>query len=655
MERLSRIQIANQMLSELYDTYRQLNDDELSNSFYTFLVDNKEQDEITKTACSRYQITPKELLIRKNDIILEVVTSSYGFLRFLSTSCKLSPLEIETLQDLDNLSYSIASVVAYFKNPANQEKIKNLLLNYFVYMTQDTSLIDDCKDYLYNEPTEFYERMSSLISYVEVMDIIAMIHEEILQKYDSGEVDEYELFDEPTDEEDDDEDYEEEYSGSVLELNGEDFDGLEEDSYEIMVQMQKFKREQEDLYQTIIDFLEDYYQDKFAVDDFIGYFMSFVYAFLLKAQQDQPMTLEDEEMLKMLSRKELSFEYAVEMFYASKEYVFNSVDLFMQEYYGLEGDIFTVREKFNGKANNERFNILDPYYVGPEMDYDIIYIGSPVADTFTQMLLDIQKKNSEDCVGEIYQLIFDPDYDSSIWEKYGISKRNIEPYKFLLMRFLARKYVELVSFKPISSFDLDELFIYQGLMHIDVTNSNIKSLFEKGYYLMIPAFYEMMERGVHHEKSIVRKLRNNNLLASVARIDSSCVTDENYRKALQESEFYSILESNGEKTTISYLKHLFKVEPEMVMEYLKELVLANYYYAKDESLTDAISLTIVRLIEGDSNIGEYFYSLLQNDGLLEELLKRYLEQESKTKCPLSYKEQLERSPKIKQKLYPKEK
>ena len=169
---------------------------------------------------------------------------------------------------------------------------------------------------------------------------------------------------------------------------------------------------------------------------------------------------------------------------------------------------------------------------------------------------------------------------------------------------------------------------------------------------MVPAFYEMMEKGPSHEKCIVRKLRANNLLANVARIDSSCITDENYRKALQESEFYSILEQNGEKTTVAYLKHLFKTEPGQVMEYLKELLLANYYYAKEENLEDAIALTILKLIEGDSNIGEYFYMLLQNDALLEELLSRYLAQETKTKYPLSYQEKLEQSPKIKQKLYP---
>jgi len=654
METLSRIQISNQMLSELYDIYKDLSDQELSSSFYAFLVDVDGKDSMTQKACFQYGVKPKELRIRKNDMILEVITNAYGFFRYVSTFSELSSLEKEILDDLDHLPYSIADILAYFKNPANQEKVKLLLTNYFVYMTQDDEFIEDCESYLYNEPTEFYERVTSLIKYVEVMDMLAIIYEEVMQKYESGEVDEYELFSDSEEDEVEETYEEDEYSsGGVLELDGENVDELEdEDSYENMIQMQRFKKEQEDVFNNIANLLEDYYQDKFALDDFVGYFMSFVYAFLLKVQREQPMTLEDEEMLKILSRKELSFEYAVEMFYSSKEYVFNSVDLFVQEYYACGGDIFSVRENFNGRADNQRFNILDPYYIGPEANYNVIYIGSPIASSFTQMLLDIKKKNPDDYVGEIYQLLCDSTYDTSLFLEYGFDQKNIEQYKILLMRFLARKYVELVSFNPISSFSLDELFIYQGLMHIDVTNSNMKSLFLKGYYLMVPAFYEMMEKGPSHEKCIVRKLRANNLLANVARIDSSCITDENYRKALQESEFYSILEQNGEKTTVAYLKHLFKTEPGQVMEYLKELLLANYYYAKEENLEDAIALTILKLIEGDSNIGEYFYMLLQNDALLEELLSRYLAQETKTKYPLSYQEKLEQSPKIKQKLYP---
>ena len=138
------------------------------------------------------------------------------------------------------------------------------------------------------------------------------------------------------------------------------------------------------------------------------------------------------------------------------------------------------------------------------------------------------------------------------------------------------------------------------------------------------------------------------------RSDSSCVSDSVYRKALQESEFYSILEVNGEQTTISYLKHLAKTEKETVIDYLKELLVSDYYYAKEGNLQDPLSLSIFRLIEGEGDIKEYLHQLLENEALLKEMLSRYLAMESKTEYSLSYQEKLETSPKVKQKLYPRD-
>lgn len=656
MERLSRIQISNQLLDELYDKYKSLSDEELSTTFYSFLVSDNDEKGVTQSICLEYNVSAKDLQIRKNDIILEIVASGYGYLRYAATFCELPLIETEILKDLDNLlSYSIKDIIEYFKNPSNQEKMKLLIIDYCVCMTQDADFIADYKLYLYNEPTEFYQRIKSLIGYVEVMDIIAIIHEEIMRKYESGEVDEYELFSDSSEGDDEyEEEGEEEYpSGGVLELASGDIDE-DEDSYEDMIIMQRLKREQEDLFATIIEFLEDYYQDKFAADDFIGYFMSFVYALLLKERQEQPMAIEDEELLRMLSRKELSFEYAVEMFYASKEYVFSSIDLFVQEYYVHGGDIFSIRENFSGKVDNDRFNILDSYYIGPEPNYKIIYIGSPLSDTFAEMLLDIKTRNPDDTVGEIYQLLLDPNYDCSLFEKFGFDKQNLPLYKRLMMRFLARKYVESVCFKQVSSFSLEELYIYQGLMHIEVTDKNIEILFSMGYYFMIPAYYEMLEKGEIYEKCIIRKLKGANLLANMVKIDSSCLGETVYRKALQESEFYAILETNGITTTISYLNHLSKMESGTAMDYLKELLLANYYYAKEENLEDALSHTIIRLMDGDTDIHSYLHEMIQNKDLLEELLKRYLAQETKAEYPLSYHEKLEQAPKIKQKLYPRD-
>ncbi len=656
MEDLSRIEISNRILLELYNKYSHLEDGELSDLFYSFLVSEKEtSDLLTKETCGNYDIDEEQLLIYKKDIILEILSVGYGYLRYVRTGCKLPDIEEEIISDLETLSFSVEPLIQYFKNPAHAKKMKELLVDYFVYQTQCDDFRNDCQQYLFNEVPEFYERTQKLIDYVEIMDVIAMIHDEVIRKYESGDYDEYELFDdsEEGDLEDDEPDYEDSQEGNVLEMDPDEYDlEDEEDPYEFMIQMRILEHEKQEIYTKVIDFLEQHFLDKFDMDDFVGYFMSYVYAFLLKERQEGPMTIEDEEMLKLLTQKKLSFVLVVDSFYASKDYVFNSVDLFAQEYYGAKGDIFAIRESFASKVDNDRFNLLDSYYEGPDPDYEIVYIGSPIAEAFHSILLEIYKRNPEDYVGEIWQLLRDPDFDCSIFKQYGFDLQYLEYYRVLMMRFLARKYVELVGFKPISSFNLEELYIYQGLMHIDVTPNNMKTLFDMGYYLIIPAYYELLEKSIPHEKCIIRRLRSNGLLSRIARLDPSSITESTYRKALQESEFYSILEINGEQTTISYLKHLAKTELDTAMDYLKELLVSDYYYAKEENLTDPLSLSIFKLIDGDGDINEYLRQLLQNEELLKEMLSRYLAMESKTEYSLSYQEKLATSPKVKKKLYP---
>ena len=653
MENLSRIEISNRLLSELYSKYSYLDDGKISELFHSFLV--SENNPLTQDLCRKYDIDEEQLRMNKNDMILEILSSGYGYLRYVKTFCKIPEIEEAILSDLESLSFSVEALVDYFKNPLQKEKMKELLIDYFVYRTQDDNFILGCQEYLFNEFPEFYERIQKLIRYVELMDFIAIIHDEVTKKYESEDFDEYELFDD--EEESEEEDYEESYEGSVLEMKPVDYESEydeEEDPYELMIQMKKLEREKEEIFARIMKLLEESFEDKCDMDDFVGYCMSYVYAFLLKERQEGPMAIEDEEMLKLLSQKKLSFELVVESFYASKDYVFNSVDLFAEEYYSAKGDIFGIREKFSGKVDNERFNLLDSYYEGPELDYEIIYIGSPIIEVFQSILADIYEKNPTDYVGEIWQLLRDPDFDCSIFKEYGLDLRNLEYYRVLMMRYLARKYVEFISFKPISSFDLGELYVYQGLMHIEVTPNNMKLLFDMGYYFMIPAYYELLGKSIPHEKCIIRRLRSNGLLPNIVKLDSSCVTDSVYRKALQESEFYSILEVNGEQTTISYLKHLAKTEKETVIDYLKELLVSDYYYAKEGNLQDPLSLSIFRLIEGEGDIKEYLHQLLENEALLKEMLSRYLAMESKTEYSLSYQEKLETSPKVKQKLYPRD-
>jgi hypothetical protein len=102
------------------------------------------------------------------------------------------------------------------------------------------------------------------------------------------------------------------------------------------------------------------------------------------------------------------------------------------------------------------------------------------------------------------------------------------------------------------------------------------------------------------------------------------------------------------------LKALKEKQPKLNKEYLKEILLTNYYYAKQKESLDTIETTIINTLEDDGkSLEECLQIMSQNPDLLEELLKRYLETETQKEYPLSYTDKLEKSPKVKIKLYPK--
>ncbi len=655
MSNLSRIQIGNQILSGLYDVYQSLSDEDLSTFFYTFLSTDISDDALTKTACFHSKVTPDDLVIHKKDIILEVIANGYGYLCYLKAFAEISDEESQILTDLDSMPFSLPNLIAYFRDPANEFKMKILLIDYFVYETQNTDFIEICRDYLYNEPTVFYDKICRVIKYIEVADSLAHLCEEVAVKYESMDDDDiYELMSQEEQEDEVEEEYtedEEENNTRLMEAES-DLAELEDDvdPYELKKNLLKAEMEQKELANCVLEHLENCYQDKFDVDDFIGYFMSYVYAFLLEARKDNILTLEDEEMLRILTQKDMSLERVAETFYASMEYIFNSVDLFTQHYFSRKGDIYSVREEYKGVFDTDLFQLLDPFYERPEIENNATLIANPIMVSLEQILKEIKQKNPDDYVGEIWQLLRDPEADKSTFEKHGLEADGISYYQDLMMRLFARKYVETACSKPIGKFSSDEVRIYCDLVHPDENSKNIAFLFDMGYFYFIPAYFEQKEKEYVQQKNAIHALRKRNLLCNVAKIDPTCVGDPLYVKTVNESELFHLLETNGPKIMITLLEKLSNIEVDTVIDFLKEVVFSNYYYAKREQQPDTLGLSIIQKVEED--VETYVSRVSLNKELLEELLQRYLDSESKEEFSTSYREKLEQTPKIKQILYP---
>lgn len=657
MDKLSRIQIGNQILSGLYDVYHSLSDEDLSMFFYAFLATDIGNDALTKTACFHHKLKPEDLIIHKKDIILEVLANGYGYLSYLRTFCELTNEEKQILNDLDSIPFSIPNLIAYFRDPANEIKMKILLNDYFVYETQDIDFVEGCRSYLYDEATEFYHKISHVIRYIEVADSLANLCFEVAEKYQELDDDDlYTLMSQEEEEEFDDseeEEYEEEEENSTRLLETDtDLSELDDDidPYELNKQIYKADLEKKELANRVLDFLETAYEDKCDVDDFIGYFMSYVYAFLLNVRENNHLTLEDEEMLRILTQKDMSFERVVETFYASIDYLFNGVDLFAQEYFERKGDIYSAREKYNGLFDTNLFQLLDPFYEKSRVENPATLIVNPIMTSLEQILEEIKQNNPNDYVGEIWQLLRNPEIDKSIFEKHGLDSANISVYQEFMMRLFARKFVESVISKPIGKFLSDEIHLYCDLVYPNENAKNIETLFDLGYFYFIPAYFDQKAKEIVQQKHAIYVLKNRNLLRNVVHIDPTCVGDSLYVKAVNESELFHLLETNGPRIMISLLEKLSNIEADIVIEFIREVVLSSYYYVKREQQPDTLGLSIIQKVEED--VESFVSSVSLNKELLEELLQRYLDSESKEEFSISYHEKLEQTPKIKQILYP---
>ena len=627
MNKLSRIQAGNQILKYFYHKNASLGDEQIGEQFYRFLL--KEEKE-SITLCFQYDISLKQLEIYKKDMMLEILLSCYEYLSYVRTFAEISSVEIELLKDLDTIPFSLQNLYDYFCDAKNEEKIRKAIIDYMVYSTQNQDFKQLCFDYNLDEPHEFSCKLSKYISYIEAADMLVSLYEEIDNQYQ-------EILEEG--EEDEEEEnleggellYWEEVQGSFL-----------------------FENEQLEVFSAVLYFLENFYGDKFDMDDFIGYFMSIVYAILLEQQKKGALTLMDQEMLKLLSRKDFSFEFVVESFWYSKEYVFDAVALFSREYHKHPKEIFSFREQYKIPFITKRFHLLDPFYEKPKGNYSLMYWGGPITPLLEEILNEKREISPTTYKRDIYKIMTDKKEGESVFTEKKLEQKNVPFYQNLMKRYLARKFLEEVASKPIGILSLEEMNLYFRMMKSRIEYQDMQELFQTGYSSFIDAYFKIHDQGQSYEKGLIRHLLNQNLLEKIAKIDPKISGDSIYLKTVNESPFYRQLEEKGIPDMILELQELSRKDPASCQNILKEILVMNYYYEKDHQ-KEEISTKVMELLEGDALLDSFYQEILEEKDLLRELLTRYQKEETDTKWPLSYEERVEFIPKIKQKLYPEKK
>ena len=448
MDSKNRLDFARDLLVKLYNEHAKLSDEELLDMMYDFLM-GKEHSKylLAEKLCYTYEIRPEELELYRHDMIIDIIFTVYQYWRYVKTMHATSPLEEEIMSELEDLPFSIGQLQGYFHDAKNELKVRTLLLDYFVYTTQPKQFILDCQEYIQEEPTIFYDELARYESYIGVLDEIALIYDDVYAKYHPEEE-------------------EESYSFDLVYLNEDEELDEEELEEEISSELEILEQVQQELFETILNYLEDVYQDKDDIDDFIGFFMSYVYAFLCQAKQTpitkdgqqmatSVLTIEDEELLKLLNHPDANFEVITESFWCNKEYVFDCVEFFCREYFLRGGKIFEEREKIQDRNAQKRIEMMDPLYTKPQVELNILYVGKPIARIFDQLLMEVKRNHPVDYTEEIYEIAMNAQKAEEAFKPYELSKVGMKHYQNLLMRYLSRKYLEKVIIKVWLSLLLD--------------------------------------------------------------------------------------------------------------------------------------------------------------------------------------------------------
>ncbi len=655
MEKMSRIEIEKNILEQIQEWYSDLSREDLTNLFYSFLTfDEETVDEITKRVCTKYRMHEEQLVAMKKDMIIECILDAYEYFFRLKADGKLSEELKNIMDELEKVTFSLDNFYNYFLDSVNQEKVKNLIFHCLLFRMQDSKFIEACDDFLRMNAPELWMKLSKYMQYIEASDLLCTIFCDIFEEEDEedsdeevedfdNDLDEFEEYDEEDEDEYDEEDFDEALEEELVEM--EPLEKVMDDS---------FSQDCQTLFQRVNDFIEDYFDDKFDADDFIGYFMSLVYALLLQEEKTDTLFLEEKELLEILEKNRCSQEQIVILFTTSKEFVYHSLDLFEECYYDFEGDVFSVREFIQDIGAYNRFSIMDPLYEKPKIDIQSIQCKNFTTSFFDQLLHRLKQEYPEDYEDKIYKLLTEEGYLSSVFPESTMEEVPFSLYQISFIRYLSRRYFENTCDKAIGNLSLEQIYLYQHLLSSKGTQKELLRNFYVGYKDYLDAYFELTSQETPFIRKKIRKLEHQQLLPTVVRIDPSCIGDNDYIKTLLESPFSRYLAIHGSLKTISYLKKCYRDQPKQCLEFLREIIVSTCSQEMDAK--DTVSSSILPLLEDEHlSLEDCLTSILANESLLQELLEKYTKFELE-ETPLTVsKESLNFSPKIKRKLYPESK
>lgn len=650
MNELSRIEIAFDLLEEAYNLSKNNNKEYQIETLYYFLTSNEnDKSTIDDTLCYRHSLDKQLLNVYKKDAWLIALLDSYEYLKHLSISESISEKEKQILTELDSLEFTFTHLYAYFKDVSNKPKIKIILSRYYEYMKKGNEFIESCREYNFDNQTPFRNALTDYIENVEAMDFLCILFDQLDEKYQkqinelvTGEDETYEeelLANEEIEEDfiEDDID-EDEYQSAMDEM----FDGYEDEVEQILNNFQN------ELFDKTMDWLEDYFDDKYDSDNFIGFFISYVYQILLNKQNK---SAEEESLLKLMESTNDNYELLIESFYDNKEYVFVLLDNFTKTYYENQMDILTIRDTNNSSLVHQKMNSLDEHYPSQNKYSTYKLISSPLYEIYDMVFMKYKMDYPDDYLERLFYFLMDDSTFDSVFYELDVDG-NLTMHRVLMIRYFTRKFLETIHQKASDVTEV-EMGAYIDSSSQPYNLVNIINNFAKNGIQILKGYEYCLKQTDIEFKQNIRRMDKMSKLKDLVRVDPMVIGDSNYYRALTDSPLYQYVENNGIDQTVRHLSELAKKDYSSAKEYINELMVSIYSNAKEKNKLALFEQTIVLLYESENNdVDKYIMKILGDYSMLSQLIFKYYEAEKNEDFPIAYEDRVVKFPKVKQKLYP---
>ena len=654
MNELSRIEIAAQLLEELNVLCIESDQRSKMEIIYNFLLGDETTSSFDNLFCTNHGVEQKILDVYKKDSWLLILLDAYEYLIASGETEELSKIQQSFLTKLDSIEFNFTNLYSFFTSKDNKEEIIEGIKSYYEYWRKGNEFVKTCRDYCFDNQTEFRNKLTSYVSNIEAMDFLAAIFDDLDSQYQSkiegvvsGEEvpefdeEEYDEYSDDYDESDDDDFDEEEYQNAVDEM-------FSDNAEEIEQLMINFKSE---LHGKVMDFLEDYLEDKFECDEFIGFFMSYVYRIILHNKEHKKSFKEEEQLFKVLSLESSSAALIIESFYSNPDYVFAALDSFCRFYYKKDCDVLTLRDDVSTSIERKRINEMDEHFPFGKRIEQYKLVNNPYYEIYDMLYMKFKLDYPDDYAIRLFNSLTTIDYDPIFYE-FDLDE-DINYHRLMMIRYFSRKYVEATSVRDMVSIPNKEYETFEKLLSEEFNPRALIGIFAKYGITILSGYNYLLDKTISQEKAIVKRIYDAGYGDSLFKIDPGMISDSLYYRALNDTPLYKYVEENGIEKTVKFLIELSKSNYEQYEDYMKEVFASLYCSFEDNQKLDSVENTVKLVIDSSKySLAGCFKAIISDELLMYQLLAKYYDIENTDDYPTPIEDRIVAQPKVKQKLYP---